>query len=230
MGLRHSWFAVSNISYYKCNVSNQNEVTSVAEAIRSTLGAPSILINNAGIGKPYLILNLPPGRINEVLSVNVMSHFYTVQEFLPDMIKQKKGHVMAVASLASFVSGVTMSSYSSSKAAMLALYESLNQELKHRYQAPEIKTSMVYPNYTRTKIIADFEEKLTKGKRPVPILDPKDVADVMVKQILSGKSGQVFIPESTSVLVPLIRGLPTWLQEFLRDSTVRGEVTSGQDQ
>ncbi|EOD50916.1 Short-chain dehydrogenase/reductase SDR [Neofusicoccum parvum] len=155
-----------------------------------------------------------------------MSHFYTLQEFLPGMIEQKKGHVMAVASIASFWSGAAMSSYSCSKAAVLALHESLVQELKHRYRCPEIKTSIVHPHFTRTKLIAGFEESLKKRKRAAPLLEPQDVADRMVKQILSGKSGQIFIPESTRILIPLVRGLPTWLQEFLRDSVARSEMNT----
>ncbi|KAL1638851.1 hypothetical protein SLS58_008556 [Diplodia intermedia] len=215
-----------NIHYYECDVSSQPLVWDAAEKIRMALGKPSILINNAGIGKPYTILDLPPGRPRDVYNVNVLSHFNTLQEFLPDMLEQKKGYIMAVASLASFWSGAAMSAYSCSKAAVLALHETLNQELKHRYRCPEIKTAIVHPHFTSTKLIADFEEHLKKRKKPVPLLQPQDVAAVIVKQILSGKSGQVFIPESTSLLIPLVRGLPTWLQEFLRDSVARSEANS----
>ncbi|EKG15760.1 Short-chain dehydrogenase/reductase SDR [Macrophomina phaseolina MS6] len=217
---------ITNISYFECDVSSQPLVFDAAEKIRQSLGKPSILINNAGIGRPYTILDLPPGRPREVFSVNVLSHFHTLQEFLPDMLEQKKGYIMTMASIASFWSGAAMSSYACSKAAVLALHESLVQELKHRYRCPEIKTTIVHPHFTCTKLIADFEEQLRRRKNAPPLLEPKYVADVMVKQILSGKSGQLFIPESTSVLVPLIRGLPTWLQEFLRDSIARSETNA----
>lgn len=220
------FFAVPNIYYFECDVSSQPLVFDAAEKVRKSLGKPSVLINNAGIGRPYTILDLPPGRPREVFNVNVFSHFNTLQEFLPDMLEQKKGYVMAVASVASFWSGAAMSSYSCSKAAVLALHESLNQELKHRYRCPEIKTAIVHPHFTRTKLIADFEEHLKKRRNAPPLLEPKTVADIMVKQILSGKSGQLFIPQSTSVLIPLVRGLPTWLQEFLRDSVARSETNA----
>lgn len=220
------FFAVPNIHYFECDVSSQPLVFDAAEKVRKSLGKPSILINNAGIGRPYTILDLPPGRPREVFNVNVFSHFNTLQEFLPDMLEQKKGYVMTVASVASFWSGAAMSSYSCSKAAVLALHESLNQELKHRYRCPEIKTAIVHPHFTRTKLIADFEEHLKKRRNAPPLLEPKTVADIIVQQILSGKSGQLFIPQSTSVLIPLVRGLPTWLQEFLRDSVARSETNA----
>lgn len=224
-GLRHSPFAVPNVHYYECDVSSQPLVFDAAEKIRKALGKPSILINNAGIGKPYTILDLPPGRPREVYNVNVLSHFNTLQEFLPDMLEQKKGYIMAVASIASFWSGAGMSAYSCSKAAVLALHETLNQELKHRYHCPEIKTAIVHPYFTRTNIIADFVEQIEKRKS-APILEPQDVAAAMVEQILSGKGGQLFMPKSTSILIPLVRGLPTWVQEFLRDSVAKSEVNS----
>ncbi|OJD29811.1 dehydrogenase reductase sdr family member 8 precursor [Diplodia corticola] len=215
-----------NIHYYECDVSSQPLVWDAAEKIRMDIGKPSILINNAGIGRPYTILDLPPGRPREVYNVNVLSHFNTLQEFLPDMLEQKKGYIMSVASLASFWSGAAMSAYACSKAAVLALHETLNQELKHRYHCPQIKTAIVHPHFTRTKLIADFEGHLRKRKRPVSVLEPQDVAAPMVKLILSGKGGQVFIPESTGLLIPLIRGLPTWVQELLKDAVARNEASA----
>lgn len=119
------------IRYYQCDVTSREDIHNAAEAIRSDLGAPSILVNNAGIGNAYTILDIPTKALKDMFDINLISHWSTIQEFLPDMIAKKKGHVMSVASLASFVALAGAVDYSATKAALLSLHEGLTQELKH---------------------------------------------------------------------------------------------------
>ena len=91
------------ISFYQCDVSDRDEVRKAGEAVRSDLGAPSILINNAGIGNAVPILELSAERVKKTFGVNAISSWFTVQEFLPGMIAMQKGHIMSVASLAAFI-------------------------------------------------------------------------------------------------------------------------------
>lgn len=170
------------------------------------------MINNAGIGNANTILEITPDRLRTIFDVNLLSHWITVQEFLPDMILRKKGHIMSTASLASFVGLAGMTDYSCTKAGLIAFHEGLSQELKHRYNCPQIKTSIVYPNWTRTGLIAAIEKGISGSMGSV--MDPKDVADIMVKHIRSARSGQVILGPS---MVASIRALPAWLQEFIRD-------------
>lgn len=131
------------------------------------------------------------------------------------MLAKKKGHIMSTASMATWVGIAGTANYCCTKVGALAFYESLNQELKHRYMCPQIKTSIVFPGWTRTRLTTWLEKDLKAAGQP-PLTDPRVVADAMVKQILAAKSGQVFMgPKMASVL----RGLPSWLQERARDKT-----------
>jgi all-trans-retinol dehydrogenase (NAD+) len=49
------------------------------------------------------------------------------------------------------------------------------------------------------------------------VLEPEDVAEVVVKQILSGRGGQLVVPKGQNFLTA-IRGFPSWYQESIRDS------------
>ena len=130
------------------------------------------------------------------------------------MIARKKGHIMSTASMASFLGAAGMVDYCTTKVGLLAFHEGLVQELKYRYNCPEIKTTIVHPSWTRTRLIRRIEKNLKKAG--TPISDPKTVADTMVKQILEVKSGQIILgPSITSML----RALPTWLQEKVRDKS-----------
>jgi short-subunit dehydrogenase len=129
------------------------------------------------------------------------------------MVKRKKGHIMSVASMASFAGLAGMADYACVKVGLVAFHESLTQELKHRYHSPQIKTSIVHPNWTRTRLNAPMHDKLTK--RFSKIMEPTDVAKAMVQQIIKVKSGQLILggPGQAGAL----RGFPIWLQEIFRD-------------
>ena len=98
-------------------------VSEVASKIRAEHGHPSILINNAGMGRGNTILDLDLKDLRKTFDVNIISHFYTIREFLPNMIKENKGHVLAVASLAAYVTTSNLVEYSCTKAGVVALQE-----------------------------------------------------------------------------------------------------------
>lgn len=210
------------IHYYRCDVTSRDEIHKAAEAVRSDLGSPSILINNAGIGNAYTILDIPDQALRKLFDINLISHWSTIQEFLPDMITQRKGHIMSVASLASFVALAGAVDYSATKVALLALHEGLNQELKHRYKCPQIKTTIVHPGWTKSAITAHDGIKTGLAQAGATLLEPEDVAAAMVKQIVAAKSGQIVLGPA---ILPRFRALPRWMQEIIRDS--QANVVSG---
>ena len=208
-----------NISFYQCDITSPQQITDIANRIRSEIGEPSILINNAGIGVSNTILESTPETLRKIFDVNVISQWHLIRAFLPDMIKAKKGHILTIASLASFVGVPHMVDYCATKAAVLALHEGLSQELKYIYNCPQVKTSIFHPTYAKTPLVTAWESELRRNG--VEILDPQAIADAIIKQTISGKGGQIFVPERLSPSAA-IRGLPTWLQVVIRDSVARG--------
>jgi short-subunit dehydrogenase len=81
----------------------------------------------------------PEAHIRQTFEVNTIAHFWTVREFLPSMIKQNHGHVVTIASMASFVAPGLMADYGS-----LAFHEALTQEIRHCYRAKKIRTRYVH--------------------------------------------------------------------------------------
>ena len=211
--------ANARVSFYHCDVTSADSVASAAEAVRRELGHPTILINNAGIANPAPILKTSVPFLHKIMGVNLMSMWYTTQQFLPSMIQKNKGHIVTVASIASFVALATAAPYSATKAGALAFHESLAAEIKHQYKAHNVLTTVVHPNFVRTPLVADFSGRLENAG--VRMMTADVVAKAVVKRIKSKRGGQLIIPDSASG-VSGIRGWPTWLQEVIRDAIARG--------
>ncbi|KAF5667216.1 short-chain dehydrogenase reductase [Fusarium heterosporum] len=206
----------NNVHFYRCDVTTVESVAEAADAVRRELGHPSILINNAGITSPMPILKMPESFLRKIMGVNLMSLWFTTQQFLPRMIQLNKGHIITVASIASFVSLATAADYSATKAGALAFHESLASEIKHFYKAPNVLTTVVHPNFVRTPLVEGFVDRLERGG--VRLLTADDIAKEVIAQIKSRRGGQLIIPKSASAISG-IRGWPTWLQEIVRDIT-----------
>ncbi|CAG8981816.1 hypothetical protein HYALB_00013845 [Hymenoscyphus albidus] len=212
-----------NLSFFKADVSSLEDVKEAAAKIRKEIGEPTVLINNAGIGFGTTILGENEEMIRKTIDVNLVSHFWTVREFLPAMIKRKAGHIVTIASMASFVTIAQNVDYSCSKVAVLAFHEGLRQELDHRYNARLVRTSIIHPFWVRTPLVAPLE-KLSKDF-PKVILNAQDVADKIVAQVASGYGGQIVMPRQLAI-ASILRGLPTWMQERVRGRQ-RSQILEG---
>lgn len=205
----------SRVKYWNCDIASSSAIKQVAEEIRESLGHPSILINNAGISLPHTILDTSEDQLKKLFDVNILSHWTTVQEFLPEMIEKNKGHVVTVASTASYSGLPTQVPYSATKSGLLSFHEGLAGEIKHVYEAPGILTTIVQPMWVRTGMTSKPGEGIRANRRNM--MDPEDVSGPVLERIFCRRGGHLIIPESSS-WVSAIRSLPSWLQEFLRDS------------
>eukprot|EP01083_Nonionella_stella_P252355 869587_1 len=87
-------------SSMKVDITSTIQVESAAKTIFDKFGHIDILINNAGIVNAKPILELNKKRIKLNFAVNTLSHFWTVQAFLPKMIERKSGHIVTISSCA----------------------------------------------------------------------------------------------------------------------------------
>lgn len=197
------------IQYYKTDVTNPEQVKAVADQIRATLGEPTILVNNAGVASGCNILDCDLGHVERVYKINHLSNYVTLQEFLPHMIEKNHGHIVTVASSASFFSLPSMSEYSTSKTATLALHEVLKGELRERYFAPKVRATIVAPTKVRTALGDGMEDHELPFLHPV--LEPYQLGRRVLEAVDSGLSQYLVLPRLMHSL-PSIRGFPDWLR------------------
>jgi len=187
---------------FVCNLSNKDEIYSVAKAVKTQVGDISILINNAGIVSGTSILDTPDDKIERTFNVNVLAHFWTIKSFLPEMINNKKGHIVTIASLAGHSGTNKLVDYCSSKFANVGMDEALKAELYVQGVSSFIKTTVVCPYYISTGMFAGVQSKV------VPILEPEFVAEETVKAILMNKP-VLILPWWCTILVTLKSVLQT---------------------
>ncbi|KAF5675103.1 retinal short-chain dehydrogenase reductase [Fusarium circinatum] len=87
-----------NAHFYKVDVTSPHSIHEAMEQVRQDIGDPTVLINNAGIALGKDILACTADQIKQMVQVNLLVHFWLVQELVPSMVKQNHGHVVTIAS------------------------------------------------------------------------------------------------------------------------------------
>ncbi|KAL9111449.1 MAG: hypothetical protein Q9227_004126 [Pyrenula ochraceoflavens] len=205
----------ANVRFFHADITSPSAVHAAGESIRKSLGEPTVLINNAGYGSWTPILSVTYESVRKTFDVNLLSHWTMVKEFVPNMVRHDHGHVISIASMASFVTVAGNVDYSATKAGVLAFHEGLAQELKWREGTRKIRTSVVHPTWARTPLLDSVSQKFGRDFTEQTV-SADDVADAVVDQLLKGESGQIFVPSGASWLAG-IRGFPTWMAEGFRD-------------
>jgi len=165
---------------YKCNVMSLAEVTEVGNMVQSEVGKVDILINNAGIVSGKFLLDLSEEHINRTFNVNTISHFWTIKQFLPDMLKTNLGHIVTIASAAGITGTTGLVDYCASKFGAFGTNESLRLELRKK-KATGVDTLVVCPYFINTGM---FDGVKTRIPFLLPILEEEYVANIIVDAIV----------------------------------------------
>jgi 3-oxoacyl-[acyl-carrier protein] reductase len=97
------------------------EVDELVDRLEQELGAPSILINNAGIARPQPVDEITETDFDDLIRVNLKSAFLVTQRVLPAMREAGFGRIVNISSVAAQVGGVVGPHYAASKAGMIGL-------------------------------------------------------------------------------------------------------------
>ncbi|KAH8029377.1 hypothetical protein HPB51_000020 [Rhipicephalus microplus] len=181
---------------YQCDVSDESQVRELARRVTQEVGPVSILVNNAAVTQCQPLLTLRPEQIRRTLDVNLLSHFWMIQEFLPGMLVQKEGHIVAMSSIAGYVGTGYLTDYCASKFAVRGLMCALDEELYQLGLLDKIKLTTVCPMAINTGM---FKEPKSRFPWLAPILETKVVADRTLDAILREEL-EVVIPHRILIM------------------------------
>ena len=148
---------------YSGDVSDLSRMNEIAEAIESELGPSTALVTSAGIrSNANTIMAMDLEEHQRVWDVNYNGTVYTVRAIAPYMEQRRRGAIVTVGSVNSFIQ-LPLPAYNPSKAAIKRLTELLCMELGRN----NIRVNGVAPNYTMTPAI---KQRIESGQR-----DPENI-------------------------------------------------------
>src|SRR5215216_5202047 len=128
------------------DVTSRTDLGTMAERTRAEFGRIDVLVNNAGIYRAALPLDITEEHWDAVMNINAKAVFFASQAVLPTMIAQKRGAIVSLASMAGKIGSKTNLPYNASKAAVISMTKSL--ALAHA--ADGIRVNCVCPGFVET--------------------------------------------------------------------------------
>lgn len=173
------------------DVADEAAVQKAISTVRDVLGAPTILVNNAGVAvsAPFLKSNAAFWR--NVLDIDLMGSVYCTQAVLPAMLESKWGRIINIASTAGVTGYAYVTTYCAAKHGMIGLTRALAMETART----GVTVNAVCPGYTDTEMtsqtIANITKKTGRSREEAlaslvthnpqgRLIQPSEVADAVV--------------------------------------------------
>lgn len=188
------------------DVSNEAAINQMAADVKQRFGAPHFVFNNAGVGAGGLVWENTVADWEWVLNVNVWGVVHGVRLFTPMMLEAAKadpnyqGHIVNTASMAGLLTAPNMGIYNVSKHAVVALTESLYQDL--RLVTEQVSASVLCPYFVPTGISQSHRN------RPADLKADKPTRSQLIGQAMSDKavtSGKVTAAEVAQKVFDAVR-------------------------
>ena len=120
---------IANSHAYQCDVTDEAQLDSTIEAIRSGLGTPSVLIHNAVGGAFGNFMEIDPEVLNRNFQVNTMALLHLARRLAPAMIEAGQGAIIASGNTSALRGKANFAGFAPTKAAQRILAESIAREL-----------------------------------------------------------------------------------------------------
>lgn len=191
-------------AWARADVLDTEEVNGACDQLERELGGVDMMIANAGYGKPEPAHRFKPGVAAAMYDTNVLGMLRCFDWALPRFLAKKSGHLVGVASLASYIGMPNSASYCGSKAAMRVHLQSLRVSLKNQ----GIAVTTICPGFVRSELT-------DQNKSPMPFFWETDRACRYIARALEKRRGEVAFPWQMSLLIRWSQRLvPTSILEF----------------
>jgi 3-oxoacyl-[acyl-carrier protein] reductase len=163
----------------QCDVAEGESVVAMVGSVSAAVGAPDIVVNNAGITRDGLVMRMKDADWEVVLATDLTGAFRVTRACLREMLRKRWGRVVNIGSVIGSVGNPGQANYAAAKAGLAGLTKALAQEVGSR----GITANLVAPGFIRTDITADMsEETIAAVLRQIPLDrlgDPGDVAPLV---------------------------------------------------
>ena len=170
---------IPNITCYKCDLANVNDINNIFTEIMSKHGFIGYLINNAGVNISNLFVDTTPDDFETSIAVNFTASITTMKCLLPEMINNNFGRIVNVTSGAPLNNFNGFGAYSASKSALNSITLTLAKEMAYK----NIKVNLMSPGPVKSEMSPDMT------------LEPSichPTANYLINMDAKGESGKFF--------------------------------------
>ncbi|MCQ2510732.1 MAG: 3-oxoacyl-[acyl-carrier-protein] reductase [Lachnospiraceae bacterium] len=158
------------------DVSSYTDTEAAMKEIIKSYGRLDVLVNNAGVTKDGLLMQMKEEAFDRVLDVNLKGTFNTIRFASRQMLKQRSGRIVNLSSVVALRGNAGQVNYSASKAGIIGLTKSAAKELASR----GITINAVAPGFIETEMTAVLSEEVKKSSlENIPLGrmgQPEDIA------------------------------------------------------
>ena len=141
------------------NIADEESVTAAVKDVQGNEGAPTILVNNAGITRDNLLMRMKADEWDDVIATNLSGVYRLSKACLRGMMKAKGGRIINIASVIGVMGNAGQSNYAAAKAGIIGFSKSLAREIGSR----QITVNVVAPGFIDTDMTRVLPEDQRAG-------------------------------------------------------------------
>jgi 3-oxoacyl-[acyl-carrier protein] reductase len=158
------------------DVNDPDGAEALVSRVAERLGAPTVLVNNAGITRDQILMRMKEDDWDAVIETNLRSVFRLSKACLRGMMKARGGRIISIASVVGSMGNAGQTNYAAAKAGMMGFSRSLAREIGSR----GITVNVVAPGFIDTDMTRALDEKQREALlRDIPLQrlgEPGDIA------------------------------------------------------
>jgi len=160
----------------KCvDITNTEELTEVLESLASEYSGIGILVNNAGITRDKLMMQMKEEDFDKVINVNLRAAFIATTFAIRSMVRNKFGRIINLSSVAGIMGQAGSSNYAASKAGLIGMTKSVAREVGKK----NITANCIAPGFIMTEMTEVLPDAVKDAaKQIIPVRRFGKVEDV----------------------------------------------------
>jgi len=157
------------------DITQTEKLTEVLESLASEHGGIGILVNNAGITRDKLMIQMEDEDFDKVMSVNLRAAFTATRVAARSMIRNKFGRIVNISSVAGVMGQAGSANYAASKAGLIGMTKSIAREIGKK----GVTANCIAPGFIQTDMTAVLPDMVKKAAMEViPVRRFGNVEDV----------------------------------------------------
>jgi 3-oxoacyl-[acyl-carrier protein] reductase len=150
----------------KVDITDTEKLTEILESLASEHGGIGILVNNAGITRDKLMMQMKEEDFDSVINVNLRAAFIATTCALKSMVRNKFGRIINLSSVAGVMGQAGSSNYAASKAGLIGMTKSVAREVGKK----NITANCIAPGFIMTEMTAVLPDAVKEGaKQVIPV-------------------------------------------------------------